>query len=307
MKVISYYKYLKAGQTGMSEAGIGAGHWRTETCGIAIAKMLGDVTLVPREHGQSMRDIKDFMPVVGEFDIAYVDPFEVPIGCSGHRPGKIVYGILHDYIELEEYFKRYLDLLRPDYVFGVLYHKQDIYDICKFYGCQYIYWPYFVNEIPEYNGNRDLTAMCTGAWGQVYPQRTAVAKFLAGMNRPDIFVGMTNNQMIYHLSDDEYHNKLLRTKYYLSGGIFDWQIPAKYFEACSYGCCLVCFESPKMAELGFVDGVNYIKLNSVDEIPSIIDSDRYKEIGRSAVEFVRERHTIKQRFETLRNVLNERT
>ena len=296
-KIVSYYKYLPNGQTGISEIGIGAGHWRTNICGKLLPQMLGETTFVPREHGHDMRDIRDYPIIEGDFDIAFCDLFEAPIS---KRPAPFIYGFLNDFIELEAQMEHYLDKARPTIVFSFLYNKPDLHELCAKYGATCIYLSWFLTEKYPWTADKHVSAMCSGAHGHpIYPWRTRIAEYLQNMGRNDVVVSVTNNQMTYPLTTNEYQSALAHTKYYLSGGIFDFQIPAKYYEACAYGATLVSPEMPMMKEMGFVDGQTYIALKSLDEIPGIIASERWKDIGPRGQEMVQQRHMIEHRVQQI--------
>ncbi|GAG89906.1 unnamed protein product [marine sediment metagenome] len=117
-------------------------------------------------------------------------------------------------------------------------------------------------------------------------------------NRSDIIVG-TGSRDRYSLSDGAYHDRLSRVKYFFSGGIYDKFIPPKYFEICNYGACLVSPELPLMRECGWIPNVNYIKLENVNDIFDILESDLWERVGKAGRELVQSRHTVEQRAETL--------
>ena len=116
--------------------------------------------------------------------------------------------------------------------------------------------------------------------------------FLRKLNREDVIVSPTHDQSKYPLSTSEYESAVRRTKYYITGGTWDFEIPAKCIEVMNLGACLVCPEMPKAAEYGLVNGVTYIKLNSVEEIPAILASDRWEQIAPAGQRLVQERHTV---------------
>lgn len=301
MKVVSYYKYL-TDIANVGRTGAGGGNYWQDVIGILLQKMLGDAILVGRPHGRDSRDIATYPVLDDSCDIAYCQVFDIP----WPRPSaSFVYSIISDYIRLEPELEDWLQRASPDVLFSTQYYKQDLIDLCNKYGCKCIFLPWFNVEKKSYIADKSITAMSTGAVGGNYPLRTNICRYLRSLNRSDILVKTTNTQLKYALSNEEYERSLSHTKYYISGGIYDFQIPPKYFEVCNYGACLVSFDMPMMRKCGFVDGETYIKLNKLEDIEEIIASDRWKEIAPAGQKMVQERHMIEMRVKQILEVYDE--
>jgi hypothetical protein len=87
---------------------------------------------------------------------------------------------------------------------------------------------------------------------------------------------------------------------------FNWVV-CKYYEIMAAGCVLLANWCPEMDELGFVDGGNYIKIDSDNYLHKVEDvvhnPAKYTDIVACGREFTRQYHTEKQRMEVLRGIL----
>lgn len=291
MKVASYYKYLLPGSTDVAYSGMGCGYYWQNVIGIKLQQMLGKATVVGRLHSPSSRTIERYPILDDDYDISYCQLFDIPF----KRPSGFVYGIISDFIRMEVLLTAWLEEIKPDVLFTTQYYKSNLITLCAKYSCKCEFLPWFNVEKEPYIEDKIVTAMSTGAIGPTYPQRTMICDYLMRLNRDDVISKSTNDQKRYPLSKEEYVKNLRRTKYYITGGIFDFQIPPKYFEVCNYGACLVSSNMPMMEKCGFVDGKTYIELNSIAEIDDIIASDRWREIAPAGQKMVQERHMIENR------------
>ena len=60
-----------------------------------------------------------------------------------------------------------------------------------------------------------------------------------------------------------------------------------------------------MKEAGFVDGETYIKINSVDDIPAVLESDAWETVGQAGRAMVQQYHSIEARAREIANAYIE--
>lgn len=303
MKLVSYFKQLTADNQIAGGLGQGGGRYWEQVIGVMlqreIAKELeAELVLCSRPHGKDSFDRTDYDVVDGEFDIAYCQLFEVP----KTRPAKWIYSIISDYISMESVLEDFLARTKPNVLISFQYPlnppegKPNLVHQCEAHGCKVVWLPW-CNAIrePISHVERDIPAMCTGKIGGTYPNRDAIYKALEAMGRSDIVLSGNPHGSTFDLSDDGYHDALRRCRYYFSGGIYDIQIPPKYYEVLNYGATLVSHELPMMAEAGFIPDLTYIRLENLSEIPDIISSDKYKTIGPQGKVMVDTNHGLEAR------------
>ena len=323
MKLISCYKQLSAEQRALGGVGQGGGLYWQDAVGIALQQAIAgpeNTFLCPRSHGRDSYDRTDYdVPmlsnpdahngVVSAYELAYCHLFEVP----KHRPAKIVYAIISDYPHLEDILEDFLMRAKPNFLIAFQYPKPNLDEQCERHNCRVFRLPWFnvENFVVDHTHTKSIAAMCTGTMGGTYPQRDAIFQFLnrfkINTSREDIDlsgVGGSDGKTVFNLCDEEYLFSLRHTRYFFSGGIYDYQIPPKYFEICNHGATLVSPDMPLMKDAGFIDGETYIKLETVDQIPGIIDSDAWKKIGPAGQKMVHERHSITRRAKEIREIYN---
>jgi hypothetical protein len=300
MKMISYYKSLTSDNQIAGGLGQGGGGYWQEDVGVrlqqAIAEYLSaDLTLSSRPHGRDSYDRRDYDTVDGDFDMAYCQLFEVP----KRRAANWTYSIVSDYLHMEDCLEDFLNRAQPNVIISFQYPlappagKSNLVAQCEAHNCKVVFLPWFnAEEISGWNPDKDVVAMCTGKIGGTYPMRDKIYHFLEGLKRSDVILSGNPHGSTFRLDDEAYRQALSRCRYYVTGGIYDLQIPPKYYEVCNYGACLVSPALPMMEEAGFIDGETYIKIDSVDEIPAILESDRWQSIGYAGQEMVRERHSL---------------
>ena len=299
MNVASFYKSLNPDQQTMGGVGQGGGSYWEQSVGmdlqLEIAAQLGATFHgFPRAHGKDSYDRVDFAPPEVDFDIAYIQLFEVPT----KRPAKFVYSILSDYLHMEACLDDFLERARPDVIVSLQYGRDDLAERCAKYGCKVVQLPWFNADtaLIEPNTVRDVGGLCTGTIGGTYPRRDAIHNYLQSLNRGDVVLsGSKIGCHGFSLDHDAYYDHLRRAQYYFSGGIFDFQIPPKYFEVVNYGACLVTHDLPLLADAGFVHDETCIIIETLDEIPMILDSDRWERIGEAGKAMVDQRHSLAQR------------
>jgi hypothetical protein len=298
VRIASYYKWLPPqSEVDIGYGGLAGRQWWVDVVAKRMMQMLGDATLIGRRHGRSLNheDIVTYPILRGKFDMNYCQIWDIP----EPRPAGFVFGLACDIIDREKQFEAYLDCVQPNLLITLQDTRAEVFEACAARGIRCVFWPWFDADPQPYIEQKPFAAMSTGAIGPVYPQRTELMEALESLDRKDVITSPIQDRRAYPLDTVEYHTYLARTRYFVTGGIYDFQIPAKYIEACNYGACLVCFESPHMAEQGWVDGETYIKLNSVDELPAILDSNRWREIGRAGQRMVQSRHLLVHRVRQL--------
>lgn len=303
LQIATFYKKLTednqiAGGIGQG----GGGYWQNDVgvrLQIYLAEALGGkLTMRSRPHGIDSFDRKDYEVEGGPFDIAYCQLFEVPTS----RPAQWIYSIISDYISMEGVLEDFLSRAQPNLLISFQYPleppkgKQDLVKQCSRYGCRVMFMPWF-NADSKTNAfkDRDVVAMCTGKMGGTYPFRDRVYHYLKNLDRKDIVLSGNPNGSIFPLDDAGYQDALNRCRYYITGGIYDIQIPPKYYEICNYGATLVSPELPMMKEAGFIDGETYIKIDKVEDIDDVIKSDAWKTIGPAGCDMVQQCHSIRSR------------
>lgn len=316
MKMISCYKQLSAEQQALGGVGQGGGLYWQDVVGIQLQQAIAgpeNTVLCPRPHGRDSYDRTDYdVPNFSYdvYDLAYCQLFEVP----KNRPAKIVYTILSDYPGLEELLEDFLTRAKPNFLIAFQYPKSDLEEQCSRRNCRVIRLPWFneKNFVWDDQPHKPTTALCSGKMGYTYPMREAIFEFLtnfkAKTGRDDIVlsgIGRQDGKAIFDLSDEDYKWQLGHTKYVFSGGIYDYQIPPKYFEICNHGATLVSPDMPLMSDAGFVAGKTYIKLDSLEQIPGILESDMWKRIGPAGQEMVHERHSLSARANEIRAIVEE--
>ena len=296
MRIASYHKTCPSEQSkiGCSLYGLGArAYWET-AIGRALPQAIGEATLSARDWNWNlaMDKIATYPVLEGRYDLNYCEVFDVP----ERRPDGFVYGLIDDVIGREEQLEFWLDHVRPDVLFPTHDPRQEVAKLCQPYGCKCEFLPWFIEHPQPYYPDKTIAAMSTGAIGYpCYPTRTKIIEFMESLDRSDCIVSGTHDQTKYGLTNEEYQRAIAHTKYYVTAGTWDFEIPAKCIEVMNAGSCLVCPEMPAMPYYGFVDGENYIKLNDVSEIPAILASDRWETVAPAGQRWVQERHTVTQR------------
>jgi len=318
----TYYKVLPPDNRTAGGLGQGGGVWWTEIAGIELQREIArlmDVPLVLRDrpHGKDSFDTHDYPVEPGEFDVVYCQLFE----CPQQRPDGWVYTMVSDYIGMNGLLDAFLDRVRPDLVISLQYPLEppeflealpqlgklpNLVEQCRQYGARVEYLPWFnAVNIESYCVDKPIAAMCTGKMSGTYPFRDAAWRYLQELNRPDIVLSGNATGSTFSLSDEDYHKALAQARYYFSGGIYDLQIPPKYYEVCNYGACLVSPPMPMMQVSGFVAGQTYLPIHSVDEIPMILQSDDWREIAIRGQHMVHKRHSITQRARDIIQIYHE--
>ena len=316
MRMLTCYKTLLP-ESIAGGIGQGGGHYWQTAVGIELQREIAKVldcplVLSPRPHGKDSFDRQPYDIPAMDFGITYMQLFEIP----SRRPDGFVYSIVSDYIGMDGLLEDFLEQVRPNCMISFQYPLDppkalddlpqlgalpNLVEQCARHGCEVVYLPWFnVAPVEMYNGDKDITAMCTGKMSGTYPFRDAAYHHLESLGRSDIILSGNATGSIFKLSDAEYQDALSRCRYYVSGGIYDLQIPPKYYEVCNYGACLISHWMPMMEASGFVDGETYIQAETVKDVECLIaDSDRWYDIGRAGRRMVQERHSIQRRAQDI--------
>jgi hypothetical protein len=312
MKALTCYKTLPPDSIA-GGVGQGGGRYWELAVGLSLQRSIADVLdmpleVCPRPHGIDSFDRHPYDIPDGDHDLAYLQLFEIP----HRRPSGFVYSIISDYIGMEDVLEDFLSQVKPNVMISFQYPLEPPEDLpglpqlgklpklveqCGAHGCKVVYLPWFNAEFVDmYDGDKDITAMCTGKMSGTYPFRDMAYRHFEKLGREDIVISGNPTGSTFRLSDEEYRDCLSRCRYYVSGGIYDLQIPPKYYEVCNYGACLISPEMPMMEASGFVNGETYLKAETMDDVMRIIaDPDRWREIGRAGWKMVQQRHSLPQR------------
>lgn len=289
LKIVSYYA------KGNSNA-----HFMlwVDGIGVALPSKLGKIDYIVLNCDVPVIN-RQYDVVKGDFDIAYCQLYAMP----KDRPASFVYTFLSDYIGYEDKVKEWISIVRPNLLCSLQCVTGDLIKFCATYGCIVKLMPWFVLDKGIYS-NKTIEGMCTGCINKVYPSRRNLFEHLMVKQRKDILLSCSENFGVYPLSNNAYIESIKKTKYYFSGGVYDKFIPPKYYEVCNHGACLVSFDMPEMERCGFVDGETYIKLNSIDDVDKILDTESYIEIGKAAQRMIHMRHTVDSRAKEVLEVYN---
>jgi hypothetical protein len=325
MRYLSCFKVLAENDQVNGGIGQGGGRFWQDVMGVqlqeAIAAELGaEFTRNPRLHGKDSFSGGDYSPPDDHYDLAYVQLFE----CPKKRPADFVWTCISDFIgAYEQHLETFLRTVHPDLIVSLQYPLDppqiiptvpqlgilpNLVEQCGAHGCRVIFLPWMNStNVPTYNSDKQYTAMCTGKMSGTYPFRDAAWKFLRKLNRPDIVLSGNPTGSTFSLSDEDYRRCLRTTKYYITGGIYDLQIPPKVFEVTNYGACLVCPPMPMMEACGFVPNHTYVPITYVEQIPEIIASDVWQKIGPAGQKMVHERHSLATRAKEISAIYREMT
>ena len=321
MKALSCYKVISSDTVLDGGCGQGGGNWFTDVAGIklqkAIAEILGgDLFLQQRPHGKTSYHLNAYDPPEWDFDVAYVQLFDPPT----RRPARFVWSMISDYIRMESALELWLEATKPNLLVSLQYPLTpprrvhwvpfpvalpNLVEQCDRHDCRVVFLPWF-NEanVPPVPVDRDIAAMCSGKTSSSYPSRSHNAAWLRALRREDVIVSCGAHTDRFALTYQEYLEALVRCRYYVTGGIYDLQIPPKYFEVANYGACLVCVDMPTMEEVGFVDGDTFIRIKSPFDITNVIeDPVRWQKIGAAGRDMVQQRHHMGQRSKEIADII----
>ena len=266
----------------------------------ALIPLLGNVTFAEVDSG-IIEDNKGYFDPLD--DVSFDIGWEV---CA--RPkrkiAKWVFGMVSDFVGREDAMDKWMADGHLDAVFTLRCVSQRLREQCAKYKLPLYSFPYFVVGERPYNADKNIDAAMIGTRGKGYNWRQKMYPVLAKMsNAYEMLLheaGGKNGRIPY----TEYMETMGRIKYFFSGGVDDgdWdtaQIPAKHIEACAAGACLVSPTLPMMDSCGFIDGVNFIQLNNVNEIPDILSSDAWREISKAGYKLINERHSVEARAQQI--------
>jgi hypothetical protein len=276
MSVVSYFEPCKSNEHFT---------WWEDIAGRAIPIAIDKACVLHHINGN--------YDLIGNFDINYCQLGHYP----KERPQGFVYTMLSDWISNEYWITEWVKKVKPDLILCLQHLPEELIQ----YGAKLI--PWCVDKVHT-NKPKDIKGFISGCINdRIYPNRSKLAKYLHRFC--DVKISCSSIFGIYPLTNKQYVDTISRSRYYFSGGIYDRFIPPKYYEAASYGCCIVTFDMECLAICGFEHNVNCIVINSLDEIADIIDSDRYIHIGENARQFIQDNHTVKVRAKQIREIYEQ--
>jgi len=324
--ILSCYKVLRDDDPTFGGVGQGGGlYWQNEV-GIALQQRIAtlldcELVLSHRKRGRDNRDLVAYDPPTDNFDMAYLEAFDPP----HDRPDCFVWSVVSDYIGMEGVLEDFLVGAQPDLIISLQYPLApplrleklpqlgalpNLVNQCGSHGCRVVYLPWFnPHNITTCTAARGWKGMCTGRIApSTYPFRHDSFHLLHSLGRDDVVLSGSQTDHEFWMSHKEYHEALAATRYYFSGGIYDLQIPPKYYEVCNYGACLVSPDMPMMEASGFVPWETYYPIECIDQIPMILDDDEsWRKIGPAGQRMVQERHSIEQRAKDIVAIYKEMT
>ena len=165
--------------------------------------------------------------------------------------------------------------------------------------------PYERYDLP-FNKEAEKTCLVAGTvTKEVYPLRQYILE-----NAKNGYVDYLPPPYTGHDYIGDKYAKLLNSYHCAvsTGSIF--RVPvAKCFEIPASGCLLICNTFDDLIDIGFEPMVHYVPINfsnATETIMRVVDDPvRYEHIRQEGTEFVRKNHSIRNRFETLKQVINE--
>lgn len=277
-----------------------------EDCaGKMLPALLGDCSFFEMDIYESSHNEAKWKTTSSGYDIAYWDygSFRQHGLLYTKKPAKFVYSLLTD---PNTHVEEFVTLCKPDFIGCLQTVPQRLVEICYKNNCHIEYFPWWHRDWKVFSKERDILAFCSGNINQAYPKRIEIVNYLKKLTQPDIVVSCNDVYGKYPLDIFEYYLTLSKSKFYFTAGVRDLEPPEKIFEACFYGCCLVSNYMPLLESCGFVDGVSYIKLNSIEEIPDILKRTDYEKIATNGKNLIIQRHNAYERANRIKQIYKER-
>jgi len=234
------------------------------------------------------------------FDIAFCQKFEIP----AERPAPFVYSFVGDIVHHEKMIEAWIDKVRPDFVGFLESTPQWLFEICTKRNCIPRAFRWFEICLPEIPKDKDIIGLCSGCIGRPYPSRTRIFYYLKEKMFPGVYLSC-GSYGAYPLGNEDYRDILSRSRYYLTGPIWDTDVAPKYVEVMSYGCAVITTWCDAMSDYGFVPGENIITINDLEEIDEILASDRWKIIGENARKLIAEKHMVQNRAKMISDIYRD--
>lgn len=276
LKVVSYYDSFSE-HFPYWEKGIG----------LALPKYLGNATCIKIDIPCGEYDI-----LPEKFDINYC-------GCNYFygrtifpktRPNGFVYSFMTDYEGRKSSIESFIERVRPNLLGCLQVTPEELVEFGAKYDCEVVSIPFFIFENFA-NEQKTINAFCSGNINPSgYPCRYRLYKYLKTI-KEDVCLSCTIPFEMYPLSYAQFKDTLAHTKYYLTAGVRDIEMPANFTNVCNYGACLVVY-GMSLEKYGFVNGETYIRIDSLEEIPNILHSDKWRTVGPAGQAFVRKEFTV---------------
>jgi glycosyltransferase involved in cell wall biosynthesis len=167
----------------------------------------------------------------------------------------------------------------------------------------------------EFNKNPIFKCLLSGALASEYPLRSFI---FDKIDRSKVSIiphpgyKKSKKEILNDVScytGDKYANELYSYFCCLSTSSKFNYVLAKYLEIPAVGSLLIANETNDLKKIGFIAGEHYVSItkeNALETIYECLDNpDKYIEIRKNGMGFVRRNHSINNRFEQLKNILNE--
>lgn len=181
--------------------------------------------------------------------------------------------------------------LYPEYVGKMLYFPD-------FFG------PHERYELP-YNEKPTMRCLVSGTVSQeVYPLRQHILS-----NGSEEYLDYLPGPLAGHDVIGDKYARLLNSYFCCAtcSSVFNYTL-AKYWEITAAGSLLIANTTSDLEKLGMVPNEHFVPINFENAICTIkkvlADPERYEPIRRAGMEYVRENHSIRNRFETMKGVIN---
>lgn len=179
---------------------------------------------------------------------------------------------------------------------------------------KYVFFPHFFaphERFARLSFNEDPVMKCVlaGAIGHVYPLRCVISQYPF---QGEVFIPQHPGYYTKKWDDAVFvrdrYARLLHDHFcsVATSSVYNYVV-AKYFEIPATGALLLANEVEDLKKLDFVPFVHYIPITADDVVGRIqhclLNPEEYIEIRRTGMKFVREEHSINNRFEQLRKIL----
>jgi len=157
-----------------------------------------------------------------------------------------------------------------------------------------------------FNKTPEMKCLLSGTMGKVYPLRTSICRH---SKQPFIATRGTNWGRANGIIKERYA-KMLHSYYCCAtcGSKFD-MVLAKHLEIPATGSLLICNQTNDLTRTGFVPDKHYVSItkdNAIDKIKECLENrEKYDLIRKRGMRFVHRNHSILNRFEELKKIIDE--